>query len=330
MDLRGFFNRLREDKENQKFLQKFGKVHFWRYLGWLVFRAILFTALIYVMIYPLIYIITSSIKPFRDMLDPTCIWVARHPTLYNYKLAFRVMDYLRALKNSCFVSFICALIQVASCSVIGYGFARFEFKEKKFLFGLVILSMIVPVQTILIPQYLYFGRFDFFYLLSFIKGGINLANFVYWIFIMPALFGLGLRGGLFIFIFRQFFRGMPKELEDSSYIDGCGPFHTFCRIMIPNAIPAIVTVFLFSFVWHWNDVFEPTIYLNTPESSTLAMKLVNLRTLVTPAGSVNVDVLRLIPPQNAGVMLVLVPMLILYAIGQRYFVESVERSGIVG
>ncbi|MEZ0536510.1 carbohydrate ABC transporter permease [Caldicellulosiruptoraceae bacterium PP1] len=299
-------------------------------LFWKLFRLILFLGLIFVLIYPLLFLFSISLRTFDDMVDPTTIWIPKKPTFARYAEAYKALDYLLSLKNTFLTSIFPTIFNVIMCSLIGYGFARFRFREKNFLFALVLFTLIVPPQVTIVPQYLQYSNFDFFGLMKLFNkhAGINLLN-TYVPLILPSLFGLGLKSGLFIYIFRQFFRGMPKELEDAAYIDGCSPFQTYIRIFLPNAVPAIVTVFLFSFVWHWNDVFEPTIYLNDIKNYTLAMRLASIDNFITGSAQV-FDPIKVTPPKYAGVILVILPMLILYVFAQRYFIESVERSGIVG
>ncbi|AEE96976.1 carbohydrate ABC transporter permease [Mahella australiensis] len=294
------------------------------------FRFILFAALIYILLYPLLWAFSNSLKFYEDMVDPTTIWIPKHPTLSRYLEAWNAIQYVPAFINSLNISLSTAVLQVITCSFIGYGFARFNFKEKNLIFALVMLTLIIPPQTTIISQYVHYSNFDVLGIISLLNGGkgLNLLD-TYAPFILPTFFGLGLKSGLFIYIFRQFFRGMPQELEDAAYIDGCGPLQTYIRIMLPNTIPAIVTVFLFSFVWHWNDVFEPTMYIQSFSKYPLSLKLISIDALIGGYEGTK-DVLIALPAKDAGVILIMLPMLILYIIGQRYFVESVERTGIVG
>ncbi|MCL2741931.1 MAG: carbohydrate ABC transporter permease [Oscillospiraceae bacterium] len=200
---------------------------------------------------------------------------------------------------------------------------------------MILLTMIIPLQTIIIPQFMFFKNFDLFGgLRLFFPDGISLLDSP-WPMILPAIFGLGLKGSLFIYIFRQFYRGLPNELEDSAYIDGCGPVSTYLRVMVPNAKPAIVTVMMFSFVWHWNDFFEPDMWLSDPSTYTLPQKLLTVRTILmgkygNPHAGTVPDPTIYIGTLFAGVVMVIIPMIVFFVIGQRFFVENVERSGIVG
>ncbi|HIZ55778.1 MAG TPA: carbohydrate ABC transporter permease [Firmicutes bacterium] len=301
---------------------------FWKNVLLNIFLLILFTGLVYVLIYPVIYIVSTSLKSQADMLDSTTVWVPKHPSLSNYPAAFEAIDYLAGLKNTLIIAVTTTVLQTITCSFIGYGFARFKFKEKNLIFALVILTLIIPVQTIVLPQYLQYRTFDIFGIFTAITGGpINLVN-TFVPLILPSFFGVGLKSGLFIYLFRQFYRGMPKELEEAGYIDGCGPFRTYMRIMWPNATAPMVSVILLSFVWHWNDVFEPDMYLESA-NRTLAVRLVNITSAITGSSEVT-NLTYVIPTKYAGCGLFILPLIIVYLVGQRYFVEGMERAGIVG
>jgi carbohydrate ABC transporter membrane protein 2, CUT1 family (TC 3.A.1.1.-) len=174
-----------------------------------------------------------------------------------------------------------------------------------------------------------YKNFDLFGLLKLLRlKQLNLLD-TYIPFVLPALFGGGLRSGLFIYLFRQFYRGMPKELEDAAYVDGCTPVGAYIKIMFPNAVPAIVTVALFSFVWHWNDTFGPTMFLTNMKKYPLSLKMVNIVGMITQSSQIS-DLTYLIPTKYAGIAMAIFPLMILYIVGQKFFVENMDRSGIVG
>lgn len=292
-------------------------------------RTVLFIGLTFILLYPVIYIFTTSIKSEADMFDPTTIWVPKEPTIQTYKDAYKAMGYWEGFKNSLLIAGLPMLLQLISCSFIGYGFARLKFKESKIIFAVVLLTMIIPQQVIVTPQIVMFKNFDLFGLLKLF--GVKQLNLLdsYAPFILPALLGSGLRSGLFIYLFRQFYRGMPKELEDAAYVDGCTPVGAYLKIMFPNAVPVIVTVALFSFVWHWNDTFGPTMFLTNMKKYPLSLKMVNIVGMITQSSQI-ADLTYLIPTKYAGIALAIFPLIILYALGQKFFVENLDRSGIVG
>jgi multiple sugar transport system permease protein len=186
------------------------------------------------------------------------------------------------------------------------------------LFALVIISIVVPVQSYMIPMFLNFRNF--------FGTVINLLN-TYWALGLLTVTGVGLRSGLYIYIFRQFFRGLPKEIEEAAFIDGAGPIRTYVKVMMPNAVPAIITVLLFAFVWHYNDTFYTSLLM--PQYNFLSSQLMALGNTFSQAENVFSPVLIQMVV-FAGVMLAVVPILTIYLFLQRYFVEGLERSGIVG
>jgi multiple sugar transport system permease protein len=213
-----------------------------------------------------------------------------------------------------------AILQTFACAVVGYGFARFRFPGRDRLFSLVLFAMIVPPHAVIIPLFILFKTLP-----APTETGTWLNS--YWPFLGPAAIGMGLRGALFVFIFRQFFKGMPWELEDAGRIDGAGPFRVFFNIMLPPAQPAIVVVFLFSFVWHWNDSLQPTIYLSDVDKYFIMQRLSAVEAALAD--------MRFRAMWGTGVimtsaLLVVLPLLILYVFTQRFFVESIERTGLIG
>lgn len=183
---------------------------------WPFFRFFILFGLCFVILYPLIYMISCAFRDSADMSDPTVMWIPRHLTLEVIKETAGVMDIWKTLGTTLLLNIGCSLVQVASCALAGYGFARFKFKGKGLLFGIVVMMILVPSQIIAIPQYMLFRHFGLFGL------EVNLINSKLCMY-LPAAMGNGIRAGLMIFIFRQFFKGLPKELEDAAYLDGCGP-----------------------------------------------------------------------------------------------------------
>ncbi|MDR1670093.1 MAG: carbohydrate ABC transporter permease [Oscillospiraceae bacterium] len=293
-----------------------------------LFFAALFCGIGYILVYPLIYIFTTAVKSPADMLDMTTVWIAKSPTLQNFADAWGYIDYPGALSSTLTIAVGVTALNLAACSTIGYGFARFRFRERGLLFALVVFTLIVPPQVIILPQFILYRNFDVLGIIKLMLGGTLNLKSTYAPFLLPAIFGQGLKSGLFIYIFRQFYRGMPVELEEAGYIDGCGTVRTYLRIMLPNAIPAFITVGLLSFVWHWNDVFGQAQYLDEFRP-TLSMKLVGIVGYITKSSVVS-DLSYVTPTKYAGVALVILPLIAVYLIGQRFFVQSIERSGIVG
>lgn len=301
-------------------------------IPWAIFRAFLLTGIGFILVYPIIFMVSMSFRTDSDVMDPGVVWIPKNYTLANLVMVLKAMQYWEALKNTLSIGMVSSILQIIICAFIGYGFARFKFKERNILFALLLFTILVPQQTLTIPTYLMYKDFDFFGLLKvfgFLSGGkasLNLLDTPY-VFYLPALFGMGIRSGLYIFVYRQFFKGIPKELEEAAFIDGCGPLKTFLRVVVPNATPAILTVFLFSVVWYWNDYFHATMYMaSRPMISTA---LANLQT------SSILDVFRNNPfafvnKLQCGALITILPLLVLYVFTQKYFTESIERTGIVG
>ena len=293
---------------------------------WPVFRFIILFGLGFVILYPLIYMVSCTFRERTDMTDPTVMWIPRHYTLKVLKETITAMDFWNTLKTTLVLNIGCSFVQVLSCAVTGYGFARFKFKGKGLLFGVVIMMILVPTQVISLPLYTQFRFFGIRGLFS-----VNLIDTM-WTMYLPAITGNGIRSGLMILIFRQFFRGLPKELEDAAYIDGCGPFKTFIRVMVPNAGSAFLTVFLFSVVWYWNDYYvSSTFFTNT---KTVALMLQNLDTELKIRlfndPTVQISPREQIVWKEAGCLLSIAPVLLMYVFMQKHFTEGIERSGIVG
>ena len=293
---------------------------------WPFFRFVILVGLSFVILYPLIYMISCAFRERGDMSDPTVMWIPRHYTLDIITETIDAMDYWETLKNTVLLNIGCSLVQVISCAITGYGFARFKFKGKKLLFAVVIMMILVPTQVISLPLYTQFRYFG-------IKGlfSVNLID-THFTMYLPAMTANGIRAGLMILIFRQFFKGLPRELEDAAYIDGCGPFMTFVRVMAPNAVPAFLTVFLFSVVWYWNDYYVSNTFFTAPK--TVALMLTNLDSQLKMKlfndPSVQISPREQIVWKEAGCLLSIAPVLLMYVFLQKHFTEGIERSGIVG
>lgn len=293
-----------------------------------IVRTVILFGLCFVILYPIIQQLLQAFRAPEDANDPSVIWIPKIWSLKNFKIAAIVLDYFKAAFNTLKISFISMLLQITSTALVGYAFARLKFKGSNILFILVLLTIIIPPQALSLSQYIYFRSL----------GLIGNEGALY---LMSAL-GMGIRSGIFIYIFRSFFKGLPKELEESAQIDGAGVFRTFWNIMLPNARGALVTVGLFAFVWQWNDAYYVKIFeISTAEFPLLTMRLINAAENMYAAlfytGALNLigqDVwsnpvfLALI--SNVSALLMMLPLLIMYLFVQKGFVESIERTGIVG
>nr|MDD6335113.1 carbohydrate ABC transporter permease [bacterium] len=234
---------------------------------WSVARFILLLGLSYIVLSPILFMISMSFRMPWDNMDPSVVWVPRSFTVQVINITAQAMHYGSAFLETLKTGVFTGCLQVVSTCVIGYGFARFKFPGRGLIFTLVLFTLIVPMQTIMSGYYMLMYSFKPFG----IGPGIKLLG-TYWAFWLPALCGFGLRSAIFIYFYRQFFRGQPRELEEAATVDGCGYFSTFVRIMLPGATSIIVTVFLFALVWQWNDNYMAS-FLQVEGKMTLALTL---------------------------------------------------------
>ena len=286
-----------------------------------LFRALFLMGVGFVMLYPILFMISNSFKSVSDALDPTVVWIPSGTDLFNFKMAFKLLGYKDALVNTLLLVVPCVIIQVITCLFVAYGFARFEFRFKGLLFGLLIFSLIVPVQSYIIPLYV---NMKTMHLLD-----------TYWQFYIMALLGCGIRSGLYIYIFRQYFRGLPKELEEAAYLDGCNPLRTFLHIMVPNVKGAILVVFVLSFVWYYNDYTLTGMLLNSDYPLSIALTGASTALNNTVQGMVGQTIgsdIKLLSDSilSAACLIVALPLIGVYVAVQKHFTEGIERSGLVG
>lgn len=293
-----------------------------------IFQAVIIIGICYMIMAPVLGILSSSIFSNSDAYSPMVYLIPKNATTERYETAIQIMDYWNTLKNSLIYTLALTAIQILVCSTVGYGFARFKFPGKKLLYGCVVIMIVIPTHTIMLPLYVTFKQFDPLGLCTLIWGEpLSLMGTTWPMYIMTAL-GCGLRSGLFIYIFNQFFRGLPKELEEAALVDGAGTWYTYFGIMLRNAMPAVITVTVFSMVWQYNDTFYAKLFKIGQENS------VGLRISTLVANIANqfqiydstIQELYL----DAGIVLILVPIVLIYVFLQKYFIEGVERSGIVG
>lgn len=293
-----------------------------------LFKFIILFGICYVILAPVIGIVVNSFFSDKDAYNPMVYLIPSDPTFSRYDLVIERLDYFKTCGLTLLYSFTLMLIQVLICSMVGYGFARFDFPFKKLLFSMVVVMIVIPTHTVMLPLYVHFKNFDVANILTLINGNsINLMGTTVPMYIMTFL-GCGLRSGLYIYIFTQFFRGLPKEIEEAAYVDGAGVFYTYFRIMLVNAMPSVITVAVFSMVWQYNDAFFANLFLVSSDVnigkkiSTLQATIANVDKILDPS----IQQLYL----DAGIVLISLPIVIIYIILQKYFVEGASKSGIVG
>ena len=304
-----------------------------------IFRAVLLFGLCFLILQPLLDKLSVSFMEQQDLFDATVISIPRNFSTSNYQISMQILDYWATLIQSVVFLTISAVLQVAACTLTAYGFARYKFPGRNILFMCVFLLIIIPPQTIMSSLYLNFQFFDIFGIFRLTTGRtLNLLGSPSGYLLLSAT-AMGLKSGLYIFLLRQYFRGVPKELEEAAYVDGCGRFYTFCRIMLPDAAPMLTSCFLFSFVWQWTDTLFTTLFLRNFKLISLALSKMTDGFFHWWAGQnswgSSTGALMSQPPiaylqaiLATGMLLCIAPLVLLYLMAQRAFVESLTQTGI--
>ena len=294
-----------------------------------LFRTALVLGISYVILSPLLGMFASSFFSNEDSYNPIVYMIPQNPTLERYTLTILRMDYWNVLWNMMLYVLGLTAIQLLICSMAGYGFARFNFPLKKVFFACVIITIVLPLHTIMYPLYTTFQSFNPLGIMGLFNEGnsVNLLGSP-WPVIIMTLFGVGLRSGLYIFIFNQFFRGLPKEIEEAAFIDGAGSIRTYLTVMLPNATPAVVTVTIFSVVWQYNDNFFGRLF-NVSDGILLSRRIGSLQATISNLDQIRDPAITTLYVY-AGVILMILPLLLIYVFMQKHLIEGIERSGIVG
>lgn len=297
-----------------------------------IIRFFLLFGMCFLILQPIFNKISISFMAEEDLYNAMVIAIPENFTTNNYKLAAQFMDYSKTLVNTLGVSFSIALVQIAVCTLVGYGFARFDFPLKKFWFACVMLMIVIPPQTLATSLHLHFRFFDMFGIVEGVTGeSLNLRGSVLPYYLM-SMGCMGLKNGLYIFMIRQFFRNIPKEMEEAAYVDGCGTLKTFIKIMLPGATPILTSCFLFSFVWQWTDGFYSKMFLGNIKLLSTQLQMIGERlsnyllyTLHEATGA-SIGYTNCII--STGTLMVIIPLLMLYLFAQKGFVESLTSTGI--
>jgi multiple sugar transport system permease protein len=260
-----------------------------------------------IMIYPLVWMVMSSFKESSTVFNTATSLIPENFTFENYLMGwqgFSKTTFGIFIENTLFVSVSAMLLTCISSLIVGYGIARLNFPGKKIVFSLVLLTMMLPTQVMMIPQYLWYNKL----------GWLN----SYKPLIIPTLFGIN---GFFVYLVSNFIQGIPRELDDSAKIDGCSFYTIFSKIIFPLATPALGTVAIFSFINNWNDYMSPLLYLRSTKKYTvsLALKLFSDPTSVSDFGAM-----------FAMSTVSLIPVFIIFIFMQRYIIEGVSTSGLKG
>lgn len=334
-------NKIRVDFERTPFWErvraKLINLYTLKKVVWYLFRFLLLLGISYVILFPFFSKISSSFMTPGDLVDVTVRLVPKHPTLETYKAIIQDNGYFKALLNTFVLSLVCGLAQTFVCCFVAYGFAKFKFKGNSLLFLCVIFTMVVPHVTLELAMSMKFKYFDILGILKLLGGGVfkgfdilggktsvNLMN-TNWPLYILSISGLAYKNGLYIFMLRQFFRGIPDELEESAYLDGSGIFRTFFSIIIPNSTTMLITVFMFAFCWQWTDNFYTDMFYTFVGPKMLPDIIQIPRSLNTNyAGAA----LYKAAIYNTSGILIIAPLIVLYLFGQRYIVQGIERSGL--
>ena len=365
-------NKIKVDFERtplkERLKAKFLNMFFFKKLAWALVRYVLLIGIAYIVLFPFFSKISASFMAKQDFTDVTVRLIPKHFTLEIYKQLWIEQKYVEAFMNTFTLSLVTAVIQTFICSFIAYGFAKFKFKGNKLWFALVLLTMIIPHRTLATAIWKTFKGFDILGIFGFLDGGgINILGIfkynnatlqaidiipetsetlrkyftaggidmldTYWPFIVLSLTGLAFKNGLYIFLLRQFFMGVPDELEESAYIDGSGVFRTFFTIILPISIPMMITVFLFSFSWCWTDDFytgSSMFFKNqrtAPYLLTYALNGAKIPATLEDSNFAGMSLYRG-AIRNTGGLMIIAPLVIMYVFCQKFLVQGIERSGL--
>ncbi|MBO5938096.1 MAG: carbohydrate ABC transporter permease [Clostridia bacterium] len=341
---------------------KFLSTFFLQKVVFYIFRLVLLVGISYIVLFPFFSKITGSIMAPEDFADATVRLIPKNVSFDIYKAIWTDNAYLEAFTNTLLLSVSTALLQTFICCFVAYGLAKFKFKGNGLIFLAVIFSLTIPHQTLQFSMSEKFVNFDILGIMQFLNGGginilgifkytneslaaidiipdswemfidgyaMNLTN-TFWPLIVLSICGLAFKNGLYIFMLRQFFRGVPDELEESAYIDGSGIMRTFFTIILPLSVPMMITVFLFSFSWQWTDEFYINLFF--PGSDTVLMDDIyrNVPTTLSKLmDTVDTDIsLYKTAIRNTGGLMIIAPLIVMYLFCQRYLIQGIERSGL--
>jgi len=256
---------------------------------------------------PFVWTIGSSLKPVTEIFKFPPTLFPQEPRWANYTDIFRIAPFGRFIWNTAYITALAMIGQILSASAVAFGFSRFRFPGRDMLFFVVLSTMMLPWQVTIVPTFLMFR-----YL-----GWIN----TYFPLIVPSFFG---GGAFYIFLLRQFFLTIPRDLDEAAKIDGASSVRIFWNILLPLAKPAIATVAIFSFIEHWNEFIGPLIYLNTAEKFTVSIGLRYFTASAFESDEPREAILM------AASLIVALPPLILFFVAQKYFVQGIVTTGLKG
>ena len=272
-------------------------------------RFVIIFGLAFIILKPFVYKILMAFMSPDDLLDSTVRLVPQHFSLYYWKTALEGLNLGQTLRNTGLLSLLVGVIQVASCTMIGYGLARFKFRGSKLAMAMVIVIMLVPYHVISIAQYLgfvYFGVGSF---------TINLTD-SFWPSLILAFTGLGIKEGLYIYLLREFFKSLPAELEEAAYIDGAGEFRVLWSVVMPSVKPAWLTLIIFTFQNFWNATGIQFLYDE------------RLKMLPTVLSQISGGGMARAGASAAVAMILMIPPIVLFLLSQSSVIETMSHAGI--
>lgn len=251
------------------------------------------------MLIPFLWMISSSLKDLQELFSIPPVWIPRHIAFENYAYMLQAAPWVQYFANTIFITILTIAGQLVTCSLAAYSFARLRFKGRDLIFWVYLGTMMIPFQVVMIPQF-------------------KIIKFLGLVDTRSSLILLGCFNAFGTFLLRQFFMGLPRELEEAAKIDGCGYPRIFWEIVLKNSKPALVTLIIFTFMNTWNDFLRPLIFLNSSDLWTLSMGLAKFQgTYVTQWNQL-----------MAGALITMLPVLIVYLFAQKYFIQGIVMSGL--
>lgn len=300
----------------------------------LFFKAFVYVMLVslgFIYLYPLLYMLVTSVKSLPDLLDVSVNWVPTALSLDNFTQAIEVLRFRTALWDTIQISVLPAVCQTIACALTGYAFARYRFPLRRLAFALVLMTFVLPPYALLVPKYTMFSDYK-------LLGSLGTL-------VLPAILGQGMNSAIFILVFAQFFKQTPLSLDEAARVDGAGETRIFLEIALPLSVPAVVVSLLFSLVWYWNETYFLSLYLGSSalgKGDAMASLLVQLSRFEQSylgymqslsqswsaahlSETVANEAIRM-----AATLISILPLLLIYLVLQKQFVQSIDRTGITG
>ncbi len=289
---------------------------------------VILIGIVFMILFPFIEKLCTMFLSYEDLADTTVQYVPKNWSLATLRETMQIMKYWKSLGQTTLLCTLASLIQTLSCTLVAYGFARYKFPGRGILFAAVLLVLLIPPQVIMTSLFMKFTFFNFLGLPKLLTGHvINITKGV-WPFILMSATSIAFKNSLYIYMLRQFFRGLPTEIEEAGMIDGSGHFGVFFRLMLPNAVPMMITIILFAFSWQWTDNYYTALFLDGGKFLPLSLQLHAIQAFSPNDPRITPNYREALV--GTGILLVIAPLFILYLVGQRFFVQGISQSGIVG